>query len=480
MNQLKDSTNRRASPSKTSGHSLSGGPRRLLRAGLAAPFVLFVLLGPSRLVMEWTGLSQSASVVLLLVIFAAGLWITEAIPLYVTSLAIVFLEVAWLLPIMERESLSATSATFLAPFFSNVILLFLGGFALSTAFRRYYLDRAIAEIVLARTKGEPRAVLLAVILVTGFLSMWMSNTAAAAMMLGLTLPLGEKSAQDDPLRKALPLAVAVGANLGGLGTPIGTPPNAIVMDAIARTEVEVTFLDWMLMAGPLLLSFLLFAWWLLLRMHPPRRGRIVIESDSTLALTPRSWIVAGTTVVTGVLWLTSGLHSLPTGVVALVPVILFFGSRVLDRKDFQNLPWDVLILAGGGLSLGAAVEVSGLGEALVARLPISSWGVLEATLAVGVVAGTMTTFMSNTAAANLLVPLVAGLSVASTTPLLMVLAYACSCTMILPVSTPPNTMVFSSGQITPRDLVRFGLVISFVALLATAVIGPHYWNLFLK
>src|SRR5690606_23078860 len=139
---------------------------------------------------------------------AAGLWVTEAIPLYVTSLLLLFLEIAWLLPVMEAEALSATHATFLAPFFSNVILLFLGGFSLSTAFRRYFLDRMIAKLVLARTGGDSRAVVAAIMFVSAFLSMWMSNTATAAMMLGLCIPLLEKIPAVDPLRRCLPLAVA--------------------------------------------------------------------------------------------------------------------------------------------------------------------------------------------------------------------------------------------------------------------------------
>lgn len=451
--------------------------RRGRRLFIALPFVAFAALGPVSLIQRWTGLDQSGAVALLLVVLAAGLWITEAISLYVTSFLILFLEIAWLLPVMGAEGRSANAADFSSPFFSNVILLFLGGFVLSTAFRRYMLDRLIARWVLEKTKGEPRAVVAAVIAVTAFLSMWMSNTATSAMMLGLSLPLVEGVGMKDPIRKALPLAVAVGANLGGVGTPIGTPPNAIVMESLEARGYAVTFVSWMGMAFPLLILFLGAAFFLLIRLYPPEVDALRLQDQSPIRLTMKSWGVLGVTLCTGLLWLTGGLHPLATGTVALIPVIVFFGARILDRKDFQGLPWDVLMLAGGGLSLGVAVQIIGLGDAIVAAIPVGALGRVGLLLAIAVVAALMTTFMSNTATANLLVPVVAGLSGVSTAPLLVVVAYACSCTMVLPVSTPPNTMVFSSGLVTTKELVRFGLLISAFAMVCYVFLGPLWWRL---
>lgn len=461
--------------------SLANGPkraRRLLRSGLALPFLLLVaVLASEDWISRWTGLSHPASIALLLVVVAATLWITEAIPLFTTSFLLLFLEIAWLQPSMESAGFDVTSGTFLSPFFSNVILLFLGGFALSTAFRRFHLDNWMARLVLRRAGTKPKAVLLAVLLTTAFLSMWMSNTATAAMMLGLTLPLLEQTRETDPYRRGLPLAVALGANFGGLGTPIGTPPNAIVIESLARANVQIGFATWMVMAAPFLLLFLSLSYVVLTRMFPPEIGVLEFEgSGEKMTLTGKNGIIVVTTVITGLLWLTSGIHPLKTGTVALLPVIVFFGGRLLSREDFQNLPWDVLMLAGGGLSLGAAVETSGLGEAIVVALPTEHLTSLALIGALIFVAGAMTTFMSNTATANLLVPVAFGLSSVDSSVLLVSVAYACSCTMILPVSTPPNAMVFSSGQIRTSDLVRPALIVSGVALLATGLVGPIWWS----
>jgi len=231
------------------------------------------------------------------------------------------------------------------------------------------------------------------------------------------------------------------------------------------------------MALPLLALLLGGTWWLLLHMYPPRTRQLSLDaSESDVQLSRTSYIVLALTVLTAFLWLTGSVHGLATGTEALVPVVVLFGARILDRQDFQSLPWDVLILAGGGLSLGSAVEASGLGEAVVEAIPAGALGPLGLTAALALVAATMTTFMSNTATANLLVPVAAGMGGSvGTSPLLVVVAYACSCTMILPVSTPPNAMVFSSGQITTADLVRPALMLGVVALGLTVLLAPHWW-----
>ena len=453
--------------------------RRYIRRVLGSVLVLGVLAaGPTDLITELTGLDPGPAVTLVLVIMAAVLWVTEAVPLFVTSFLILLLELGWLKPVLGKQGIDVPSSYFLAPFFSNVVLLFLGGFVLSAAFQKFRLDEQIARWVLDRSGGEPRRVLAAVIGVTALLSMWMSNTATAAMMLGLSMPLLAKVPMDDPFRRGLPLGVAFGANFGGVGTPIGTPPNAIAVEAMAEHGNAPDFATWMVMALPMLIVFLTLTWVLLLRMYPPRVKRVSMAESEPIERSVGGRVVIAVALLTIVLWLTSGIHPLETGTVALIPVIVFFGARILETADFKRLPWDVLILAGGGLSLGAAVESSGLSEVIVTLIPaaIGPWG-LAAALAF--IAGVMTTFMSNTATANLLVPVVVGISNVPTGPLLMVVAYACSCTMILPVSTPPNAIAFSSGFITTRDLVRPALILSVLALTASCTLGPLWWLLFL-
>jgi sodium-dependent dicarboxylate transporter 2/3/5 len=451
--------------------------KRWLRALLAAPLLLSIAgIGPTHWVEHLTHFSKPASVALLLIGIAAALWITEAIPLFATSFVLLFLELVWLTPVMKEAGLAAGTDAFLAPFFSNVVLLFLGGFVLSKALHKYGLDGWIAERVLERTAGKPAAVIGAMLFVSGFLSMWMSNTATAAMMLGLAQPMLVRVAPEDPFRRALPLAIAFGANLGGLGTPVGTPPNAIAIEALVSHGHPLGFATWLAMSAPFLLLLLGASWWILLRMYPPSGAALALGSGADRRITRNGKVVVGIALATALLWLTGGLHSWSTGTVALLPVVALFGLGLLGREDFLGLPWDVLILAGGGLSLGIAVERSGLGHELVAAIPVDALGQFGVALALVAVAALMTTFMSNTATANLLVPVVVGLQGVSTPPLLLAIAYACSCTMILPVSTPPNAIVFGLGVLRTRDMVRPAAVITGMALLLTLAVAPFWWG----
>ena len=454
--------------------------RILIRRVSGAIVVLAVLaLGPTELATGWTGLDPGPAVTLVLVIMAAVLWVTEAIPLFVTSFLILLLELGWLKPVLRGGGVDVPSSIFLAPFFSNVVLLFLGGFVLSAGFQKYRIDEQIARWVLDRSGGKPSRVLASVIGVTAVLSMWMSNTATAAMMLGLSMPMLARVPIDDPFRRALPLGVAFGANFGGIGTPIGTPPNAIAVQAMDEQGVAPAFATWIVMALPMLVVFLALVWALLLRMYPPAVEEVSMAESEPIEHSTSGRVVLGVTLLTILLWLASGVHPLETGTIALIPVIVFFGARLLETGEFRRLPWDVLILAGGGLSLGAAVEVSGLSEVIVSLLP-AALGTWALAAALALVAGVMTTFMSNTATANLLVPVVVGISDVPTAPLLMVIAYACSCTMILPVSTPPNAIAFGSGYITTRDLIRPAVLLSMLALIVSCTLGPLWWSLFLE
>jgi len=426
---------------------------------------------------EWTGLSQPAAVTSVILVVAATLWITEAVPLFATSLLVLFLELTWLQAAFRESGAPVADGRFLAPFFSNVVLLFLGGFVLSAAFRKFLVDERLARWVLRRSGGRPGALLAAVMAVTAVLSMWMSNTATAAMMLGLTVPMLEDVPDDDPLHKSTVLGVAFAANLGGLGTPIGTPPNAIVLDTMKRLGVAPGFATWLGLALPLLLVLLVLTWWLLRRLFPSRVETVGGLGGQSPGWTRRSRLVVAIGALTALAWLGDGVHPFATGTVALLPVVTFFGLGLLDREDFRGLPWDVLILAGGGLSLGVAVEVSGLGEAVVGLLPSDGLNVFALAGILALIAATLTSLMSNTATANLLVPVLVGLEGAPVEPLLLVVAFSCSVVMALPVSTPPNAMAFASGALETKDMFRAGALISVAGLALTATVGILWWRL---
>lgn len=443
---------------------------------IAAIVVTLLTGGATGFFEDWLSMSRPAGVALCILTVAAVLWVTEAVPLFVTSFLILFLNIVWMVPLLAKTATPVSAARFTAPFFSDVILLFLGGFVLSAAFRRYGVDERLARAVLQRTGDRPESLLMGVMATTAFLSMWMSNTATTAMMLGLAGPLLTQVAATDPFRKALTLGIPFAANIGGLGTPIGTPPNAIAVQVMTQTGSAPSFAAWITMAAPMFAIMLFVTWRLLLHLHPTGLRRVAFPAVPSTEFDARGAFVAAIAVLTIGGWLTSGLHGLSSGTVALVPVITFFSLRILKPADLRQLPWDVLILAGGGLSLGVAASSSGLAAWVVSHVPVGEAPLVIVALGFALVASVMSTFMSNTATANLLIPMAVSLPVGLERPILCLVAFACSASMALPVTTPPNAMAFGSGHIQVRDMVWPGGLATLVGILA-AVLSVFWWRL---
>ena len=189
------------------------------------------------------------------------------------------------------------------------------------------------------------------------------------------------------------------------------------------------------------------------------------------------WVVLVTTVVTVIGWMTSALHGQSSGTVALIPVLVFFGLGILNVKDLRSLSWDVLLLMGGGLCLGTAIDRSGLADWLIGLLPVQGVPVYWLMVVFGTVACIMSSVMSNTATANLIMPILLGLSVRPLSPLLIGTAFACSLAMPLPVSTPPNAMAFSSGQLAVSDLIKPGLLLTIVGVILAFTTGYWWWQM---
>lgn len=451
---------------------MTRGPGKLLRRwGPVSVAMLVLLLGALGVVEGPWGLTRPQGIALATMLAAVVLWSSEAVPLFVTSVLVGLLGAGWLAP-----RLGEAPSRFLAPFASDVILLFLGGFVLSAALHRHGIDERLARRVLARTGSEPRRVVVAVALTTAGLSMWMSNTASTAMMLALAAALLTQVPTDDPLRRGMILAVAVGANLGGLATPVGTPPNAVAIASLERAGIAApAFAVWMMLALPVLAITLYASMWVLLRWYPPGVDTVALPEAEV-----RPWSVAGAStaglaLLTVLLWLTTGLHPLSLGLVGLVPVVLAFGSGLLPSDELRRLPWDVLLVVGGGLALGEVIMASGLDGWILAGLPTQGAGMLVTLLIFGLLAAVLSAIMSNTAAANLVLPLALAAPGAPGLPTALVVAYACSVSMVLPVSTPPNAMVFASGELKASELIRLGLVVTVVGLSATLLVGLPWW-----
>lgn len=422
-------------------------------------------------------MTQPGYIALAILLIAAILWITEAVPLFVTSLAVLFLSIVWLLPSMKAGGMQADRDLFLSPFFSDVIVLFLGGFALSAALHKRQIDEWLASRILKRTGSTLPKLLIGIMAVTALLSMWLSNTATAAMMLAMVLPIASRLDPNDPRGKAILLSVPFAANVGGLGTPIGSPPNAIAMQYMASAGIAPSFMQWMIIGVPGVLAMLGITWLILLFFYggrgealPEIRHAVTIDFDRSF------WIIVSCVAVTAIGWMTAGMHGLSSGTVGLIPVLVFFGTGVLDSRDLRKMSWDVLLMMGGGLCLGTVIASSGLADWLVHRLPVSGVSTYWLTVLFGAVACFMSSLMSNTATANLLLPIIVGLGVATASPMMIGTAFGCSLAMPLPISTPPNAMAFSAEKINLMDMAKPGLLITLIGVALALTTGYWWWK----
>lgn len=440
--------------------------------------VTLFLLGAGFEFLEYFDMTRPGYVALGILLAAATLWITEAVPLFVTSLFVLFLSLVWLAPVMRSSGIEISDSAFLSQFFSDIILLFLGGFVLSAGLHKLRLDEWLARWIIRRTGNSIPNLMIGVMAITAFLSMWLSNTATAAMMLALVIPIAGRLPSDDNYRKALLLSVPFAANVGGLGTPIGSPPNAIAMQYLKQVDLDPGFGMWLVIGVPGVIVMLAVTWVVLLTMYRGRATGLPADEDSVeINRSPALFVVLVTTLITVLGWTTSSLHGYSSGTVALLPVLVFFSTGILAVKDLRALSWDVLLLMGGGLCLGTAIAQSGLADWLVALLPVEGIPVFWLMVMFGSVACLMSSVMSNTATANLIMPIILGLSTTSLSPLLIGTAFACSLAMPLPVSTPPNAMAFSSGQITVTDMVKPGLILTVLGVALAFTTGYWWWEL---
>ena len=463
--------------------------------GLGPILGAFAYLASETVLPGRAGLTPDAKVMLGIFVLAAWYWTTAAIPPFATGVLIMGLGALFLgYPAQDGRpfALPAGGSTiadwtdFIEPAAAPVVILMLGGFILGKAAHKTGFDNLLARLLLSPFAKSPARLILGVLLVTAVLSMWMSNTATAVMMCTLIGPLCFSLDKSSGLRKALLIAVPVGANVGGIGTPIGTPPNAIAFGALKAAGVEIDFLGWMLFAIPLVLALLLVSWAAILffysfsdedrerskglDMPPPERGGLAAV------------ITALTFCATVLLWVTSPWTGLPIAAAALVPLMVFTASGIMSRNDINTLEWDILLLIAGGLALGQGMEATGLAAWMVDQIPLAGLPALAVILVIASMTLVMSTLMSNTATANLLMPIALGLagiaSGAATgegvlAPMQggVAVALGASLAMGLPVSTPPNAVSFAAGGLTVRDFLRMGVIVGVVGLGATLIVG---------
>lgn len=370
--------------------------------------------------------------------------------------------------VMQQKS---TMATFADP----IIILFLGGFFLAAAATKYRLDVNLAKVLLKPFGTNPKFVLLGLMSVTALFSMFMSNTATAAMMLAILTPVLALFSPSDRGRAAFALAIPIAANLGGIGTPIGTPPNAIALKAMQDMGLSISFGKWMLFGVPFVIVMLLIAWVILLKMFPITQKELKLEVGDKFLKTPKAIIVYITFAVTVALWvLGKDVHGLDSNTIAIVPIAVFSVTQVITKDDLRQMGWDVLWLVAGGFALGLALQDTGLAKDLIDTIPFGEWSSTMLMIGAGFICLFMATFMSHTATASLLMPILAAVAgsmmgagsmeSAGAIGLLCAIAFASSLGMALPISTPPNALAYATGLVDSKGMAISGTILCLLGL----------------
>lgn len=420
--------------------------------------------------------------VIALFVLAATLWVTEAIPIYATSILIIVLE----LVTISNSGLTVLTKGFdlddfgvlldykeiMGTFSSPIILLFLGGFFLSLASTKYRLDQNLARVLLKPFGKKPSFIILGLMFITAVFSMFMSNTATTAMMLSIIAPVLLYFEENDRGKIALALCIPIAANIGGLGTPIGTPPNALALKYLSGND-QIGFGEWMAFGVPYVIIMLLIAWLLLIRFFPSTTTEITLDIKGKFSMAPKAIIVYVTFIGTILLWLSDFAHGMNSYTVATIPMAVFLALNIVTKEDLKKLNWDVLWLVSGGIALGLAMDKTGLAKNIVNNIPFNTFSPIVIVLLTTVLAMTMANFMSNTATANLLLPIITtiGVSVASLEAfggakmIILATAFAASLGMALPISTPPNALAHATGAIQTNDMSKVGVIVGVVGLL---------------
>lgn len=426
------------------------------------------------------GYGDAVDYVFLLGILAIGLWVTEAIPPFAVGIFLI----AMLLVgfgtdfIIEHE---APVEMYIGTWTSNVVWLLLGGFFLAEGMRQVELDRALFRWTVNRFGAAPDRLLLGLMMTTALGSMVMSNTATTAMMISSILPMVRMMGKESPYSKALLVGIPAAASVGGIGTIIGSTPNAIAVGALAELGVQITFIEWMAVGMPTGLFLVWLFWKYLIRNTDLSAVNIDLSQltqreESDVEPAKRKAVIL-TLIATISLWITEPLHGIPVAATSAVPIVLLTLTQVIGAQEVRRLPWDTLMLVAGGLALGIALVDVGLADIIMGQvnaLPIASMGIAVLFCFLGVM---LSNVMSNTAASSILVPLGLALPLPFGVAVPVMVAISCSCALLLPVSTPSNAISYSTGLIEQKDF-RMGGLFFIIAGPVAAFVSVMVWSLF--
>ena len=471
----------------------------LLGPVLALVFLIFVDLEPG---------NPLATRTAAIAIWMALWWITEAVPLAITAL----------LPIVLYPTLGIMNGKAVAPiYFNHIIFLFIGGFLVALAMRKWKLHRRIALRILMIFGSKPRNILFGFMSATAFLSMWISNTATTMMMVPIALSIVYKLEELFPVESikkfslGIFLGIAYSATIGGVATLVGTPPNlsfARILTILFPNAPEITFASWLIFALPLSIVFLFILWAILSIVFSPKSADFKIDSDvfedQYKQLGPISFeekVILIDFILLAVLWvfranIKIGAITIPgwsqifpypnylnDGTVAIAMALILFvipsikekGKRILDWDTAAKLPWNIVLLFGGGFALASGFKESGLAEILGQQLQgFGAFNPVVIMITICLFVTFLTELTSNTATAEMLLPIIGGLAIAiNINPLFLMIpaTISCSFAFMLPVATPPNAIVFGTNKLKIIDMVRVGFWLNLIgAILITLTV----------
>ncbi|MDH7445749.1 SLC13 family permease [Aquimarina sp. 2201CG14-23] len=470
------------------------------KIGLIAGPLLFLLLINLPIVL----VSEIADKVLSVAVWMIIWWITEAVSISVTALIPLIL-----FPLVGVLDLKTVSQSYGSP----IVFLFFGGFVMALALEKVNLHKRIALTIIKITGTSPDRVILGFMIATAFMSMWISNTACTVVMLPIALSVIQLLVNDEDgftkndrnFALSIMLGIAFSANVGGVATIIGTPPNSVLVGFLENEyQIEISFLNWMLLAFPFSVLMIGIVYLVIVKWIYPNRitsftaSKDVIDQElkklGKIKRTERRVLTIFCAVI--FLWISrttingffpdlklsdTGISMMGAFALFVIPFRLSKGEFTLIWKDTQKLPWGILILFGGGLALASGLSHAGLIE-LVANMIAANKGLslLMVTLLLIVFMLFMTELMSNVALVAIFVPVVAGIALGLDIPMLHLLipvTMAASCAFMLPMATPPNAIVFASGYVKVSKMVKAGLILNIISVILLVLMFKFYVSL---
>ena len=467
-------TNRRFHP--------SGGFKKTAQAVIVAIITLLLWNAPTDM-FGIEGLTIVQQRIIAIFAFATLMWILEVVSSWATSVAIIGLMllfcsdsgVKWMCD-PEQVGALLSYKSVMATFADPVIMLFIGGFILAIAATKTGLDAQLAKVLLKPFGNKSDNVLLGFILITGLFSMFVSNTATAAMMLTFLTPVFRQLPPEGKGRIAMALSIPLAANLGGMGTPIGTPPNTIALKYLNDPEglnMGLGFGEWMKFLTPLVVIPLFVGWWLLKTIFPFSQKTVELEIEGEMKHDAHTFIVIITFFLTVALWLLDTVTGINSYTVALVPFVIFALTGVITKRDLEQINWSVIWMVAGGFALGYGLNASGLAANAVKSIPFGEFSPLLILLLSGIICYVLSNFISNSATAALLMPILAVVctamgdkleTIGGTPTVLIGVAIAASSAMVLPISTPPNALAYATNLVQQKDMSKMGLIMGLLSM----------------